>query len=56
MLQLTSDNEENLHVSASVRRPGVWKEISFGDYICHTFQGGMLLRLVKKNKLPLVSS
>ncbi|XP_075813148.1 ankyrin repeat and SOCS box protein 11 isoform X4 [Microtus pennsylvanicus] len=31
MLQLAGEN--------SVRRPGLWKEISFGDYICHTFQG-----------------
>ncbi|KAM7339162.1 ankyrin repeat and SOCS box protein 11 isoform X2 [Alexandromys fortis] len=31
MLQLAGEG--------SVRRPGLWKEISFGDYICHTFQG-----------------
>lgn len=39
MLQLSGDSEKNLDISRSVRRPGVWKEISFGDYICHTFQG-----------------
>ncbi|XP_023609484.1 ankyrin repeat and SOCS box protein 11 isoform X3 [Myotis lucifugus] len=39
MLQLTGENEKNVEVSGSVRRPGVWKEVSFGDYICHTFQG-----------------
>ncbi|XP_043315527.1 ankyrin repeat and SOCS box protein 11 isoform X4 [Cervus canadensis] len=39
MLQLTGENEKNLEVSESGRSPGVWKEISFGDYICHTFQG-----------------
>ncbi|XP_022374157.1 ankyrin repeat and SOCS box protein 11 isoform X3 [Enhydra lutris kenyoni] len=39
MLQFPGGNEENLEVSGSVRRPGMWKEISFGDYICHTFQG-----------------
>lgn len=37
------ENEKNLEVLGNTRRPGVWKEISFGDYICHTFQGGMLL-------------
>ncbi|XP_036017980.1 ankyrin repeat and SOCS box protein 11 isoform X5 [Mus musculus] len=31
MLQLAGEE--------GVRRPGPWKEISFGDYICHTFQG-----------------
>ncbi|XP_025842487.2 ankyrin repeat and SOCS box protein 11 isoform X2 [Vulpes vulpes] len=39
MLQFTGGNDENLEVSGSVRRPGMWKEVSFGDYICHTFQG-----------------
>nr|XP_004671519.1 ankyrin repeat and SOCS box protein 11 [Jaculus jaculus] len=39
MLQLTGGNEKNFKVSESVRRTGPWKEISFGDYICHTFQG-----------------
>ncbi|XP_049728212.1 ankyrin repeat and SOCS box protein 11 isoform X2 [Elephas maximus indicus] len=39
MLQLTGDREKNLEVSES-GRPRLWKEVSFGDYICHTFQGG----------------
>uniref|UniRef100_A0A2K5R5E3 Ankyrin repeat and SOCS box protein 11 n=1 Tax=Cebus imitator TaxID=2715852 RepID=A0A2K5R5E3_CEBIM len=39
MLQLTGENEKNCEVSESIRRSGPWKEISFGDYICHTFQG-----------------
>ncbi|XP_040857127.1 ankyrin repeat and SOCS box protein 11 isoform X3 [Ochotona curzoniae] len=39
MLQLTEGNKEDFDVSESARRPGLWKEISFGDYICHTFQG-----------------
>ncbi|XP_057166181.1 ankyrin repeat and SOCS box protein 11 isoform X2 [Ursus arctos] len=39
MLQFTGGNEENLEVSGIVRRPGRWKAVSFGDYICHTFQG-----------------
>jgi hypothetical protein len=43
MLQLTGEREKNFEISENVRRPGLWKEISFGDYICHTFQGGMLL-------------
>ncbi len=51
MLQFTGGNDENLEVSGSVRRPGMWKEVSFGDYICHTFQGGMFLRLVLKKFL-----
>ncbi|KAI2598722.1 ankyrin repeat and SOCS box containing 11 [Homo sapiens] len=39
MLQLTGENEKNCEVSERIRRSGPWKEISFGDYICHTFQG-----------------
>ncbi|KAM5221148.1 ankyrin repeat and SOCS box protein 11 [Ctenodactylus gundi] len=39
MLQLAGDNGKQFEVSGSVRRPGLRRQICFGDYICHTFQG-----------------